>query len=236
MIEQRQQPYQKKLKRFLAFKETLISGGDGVALCFHGAPSVLAQLHNGGLLESVPPKIILVDVSMLDGSTALQAVALSALRQNGFVSRRGEGILTGALPNYNIYRCRDGKHIAVGAVEPKFFTNMLKAVREELSAPLLAFFAKKPEARKDGESGSTIKNPFGKFAKSLENPARARRLTGPVRLVLAGVFLTRTRDQWTHLLQHKDACVTPTLEQFSSDIEGTICILIYYDNNRLILL
>ncbi|HXG28711.1 MAG TPA: CaiB/BaiF CoA-transferase family protein, partial [Nevskiales bacterium] len=62
-----------------------------------------------------------VDVAMLDGTLALQAVALGTLRAHGRVQPRGEDMLSGALPNYSLYKCRDGKYLAVGALEPKFF-------------------------------------------------------------------------------------------------------------------
>ncbi|HVT34084.1 MAG TPA: CaiB/BaiF CoA-transferase family protein [Nevskiaceae bacterium] len=80
-----------------------------------------------------------VDVGMHDGSLALQAVALGTLRTFGKSLPRGADMLTGALPNYSIYQAGDGKYVALGALEPKFFAKFCSEVgRPEL--------AKKPVA------------------------------------------------------------------------------------------
>lgn len=62
-----------------------------------------------------------VDAAMLDGTLALQAATLSTLRALDQVTPRGSDMLTGALPNYAVYETADGKHMAVGALESKFF-------------------------------------------------------------------------------------------------------------------
>ncbi|MGQ0700291.1 MAG: CaiB/BaiF CoA transferase family protein [Panacagrimonas sp.] len=69
-----------------------------------------------------------VDAAMLDGTLALQVLSLSAVRQMGKSQPRGQDFLSGALPNYAVYECADGKHLAVGALEPKFFHEVLRAV------------------------------------------------------------------------------------------------------------
>lgn len=66
----------------------------------------------------------MVDVAMLDGTLALQVAALGALRKSGKTPARGQDFLSGALPNYQVYACSDGRHLAVGALEPKFFQQM----------------------------------------------------------------------------------------------------------------
>lgn len=70
----------------------------------------------------------LVDVSMLEGTLALQVMALSAMRAIGHAQPRGSDMLTGSLPNYRVYACADGKHVAMAALEPKFFINFCTAV------------------------------------------------------------------------------------------------------------
>jgi alpha-methylacyl-CoA racemase len=155
-----------------------------------------------------------VDSSMMDGALAMQPIALATLRQDGAVPRRGTGMLTGGLPNYNLYRCRDGKYLAVGALEPKFFMKLLSVLGDELPAPLRALLPGKKNGQAGSEGGktrSTNKDPFGKLDKLFGDPKRARRVTAPIRLALAGLFLTRTRDSWAALLQDRDACVTPIL-------------------------
>jgi len=163
----------------------------------------------------------LVDVSMMDGSMALQAIGLAHLRTHGRPAPRGASLLTGALPNYSLYRCRDGKHLAVGALEPKFFLQLLKVLGEQVPAPLMqgvtrALALVRPaKRRREGQpakaGGGGSKDAFAQLARLLENPARARLALTPVRLALQAVFLSRTRDDWARRLAGRDACVAPVL-------------------------
>jgi len=69
-----------------------------------------------------------VDSAMLDGTLALQVVALGTLRTIGKTQPRGTDMLTGGLPNYNLYECADGKWFALGTLEMKFWQSFCKAV------------------------------------------------------------------------------------------------------------
>lgn len=69
-----------------------------------------------------------VDVSMLDGTLALQVMSLATIRARGHAGPRGNDVLTGALANYSVYECADGRHVALAALEPKFFMNFCAAV------------------------------------------------------------------------------------------------------------
>ncbi|MGQ0618418.1 MAG: CaiB/BaiF CoA transferase family protein [Panacagrimonas sp.] len=62
-----------------------------------------------------------VDVAMLDGTLALQVLSLSTLRQMGEPMPRGKDFLSGAMPNYSVYECADGRFFALGSLERKFF-------------------------------------------------------------------------------------------------------------------
>lgn len=155
----------------------------------------------------------MVDVSMMDGALAMMPIALAALRQDGKLPPRGAGLLTGLLPNYAIYRCRDGRYLAVGALEPKFFMRLLTVLGDQLPAPLKKLLpgGSKTSGSSAGKTRSANKDPFGKLDKLLGDPKRARLVTKPIRLALAGLFLTRPRDQWAALLADQDCCVTPVL-------------------------
>jgi len=160
-----------------------------------------------------------VDVSMTDGSAAMQVIALASLREHGKTFARGADILSGALPNYAIYKCRDGKFIAVGALEPKFFKRLLQVVWGTAPAALRKAVEKLSGSRPAGAAsaatgkaqGKSSMNSFGDMGDRLRNPEKARRYLAPVRLALAALFRTRTRDYWTSLLAEQDACVTPVL-------------------------
>jgi len=158
-----------------------------------------------------------VDSAMLDGSLALQPVALASLRTYGHTQPRGKDVLSGALPNYQVYKCLDGKYLAVGALEPKFFANLLGALGEQVPLPS-ALRAGKPSGAAKAGSGKRDKGAGGKPSKlmkrveaAMADPAVARRWLAPARWGLAGVFRLRTRDAWMRLLADADACVAPVL-------------------------
>jgi crotonobetainyl-CoA:carnitine CoA-transferase CaiB-like acyl-CoA transferase len=66
----------------------------------------------------------LVDASLLGGVAAL--MAMPATRR--LAGRAPADELTGAYACYRVYRCRDGRHLAVGALEPKFWEALCRAV------------------------------------------------------------------------------------------------------------
>ncbi len=62
-----------------------------------------------------------VDVSMTDGVMAHAIFPLTEVLANGRVRPRGEDLLTGEVPCYGVYRTADGRYMAVGALEEKFW-------------------------------------------------------------------------------------------------------------------
>ncbi len=69
-----------------------------------------------------------IDVAMTDAAvpfTALQFAAYQGSKQD--IPRAGFE-LSGALANYNVYKCKDGKHIALGSLEPKFWNRFCAKV------------------------------------------------------------------------------------------------------------
>lgn len=70
----------------------------------------------------------MVDVSMTDNTYMLQVAQLASFNARG-VPPRGGDILTGGLPNYRVYECADGKFMALGALEPKFWQAFCAAVQ-----------------------------------------------------------------------------------------------------------
>jgi alpha-methylacyl-CoA racemase len=66
-----------------------------------------------------------IDVAMIDGVTHLMS-AFQAFRQQGsWTGRRGDNIVDGGAPFYRSYATKDGKFIAVGAIEPHFYANLV---------------------------------------------------------------------------------------------------------------
>ncbi|HUP92364.1 MAG TPA: CoA transferase [Solimonas sp.] len=80
-----------------------------------------------------------VDISMHEGTLALQVLSLTAIRALGQAQPRGADMLSGGLPNYSIYECADGRHVALAALEQKFFVNFCNAAgRPDLARKPLA--------------------------------------------------------------------------------------------------
>ncbi|HEX9694927.1 MAG TPA: CaiB/BaiF CoA-transferase family protein [Actinomycetota bacterium] len=70
-----------------------------------------------------------VDISMTDGAMAwLSFHAQAHLFEGGEPPRRGEMRLSGGMACYQIYRCGDGKHVTVGALEPQFWATLCTAL------------------------------------------------------------------------------------------------------------
>ena len=69
-----------------------------------------------------------VDVSMTDSLLAHSVLALSALAGSGRTAPRGEDMLSGGLPCYGYYRTLDGRYLAVGALELKFWERLCDAL------------------------------------------------------------------------------------------------------------
>lgn len=62
-----------------------------------------------------------VDVSMTDSVLAHSYFTMLRLNDAGHSAPRGTDLLSGGLPCYATYRCADGKYMAVGALEGKFW-------------------------------------------------------------------------------------------------------------------
>jgi len=62
-----------------------------------------------------------IDVAMTDSVLAHTYFTMLRLNDAGHSAPRGADLLTGGLPCYATYRCADGRHIAVGALEGKFW-------------------------------------------------------------------------------------------------------------------
>jgi alpha-methylacyl-CoA racemase len=67
-----------------------------------------------------------VDAAMVDGSALLMTMFWSLAKAGHFeVEARGQNQLDGGAPYYNVYECADGRFMAVGAIERKFYQQLL---------------------------------------------------------------------------------------------------------------
>jgi alpha-methylacyl-CoA racemase len=69
-----------------------------------------------------------LDVSVAEGVLSLMSLPIDEHLATGAQPGPGHDVLTGRYAWYDTYRCRDGKWLAVGAIEPHFFRNLVKAL------------------------------------------------------------------------------------------------------------
>lgn len=74
----------------------------------------------------------IIDAAMIDGSNYLMSV-IHLLMQGGLWQdgRRGSNSLDGGMPFYSVYETSDGKYMAVGCLEAKFYRDFLKGMKFE---------------------------------------------------------------------------------------------------------
>jgi alpha-methylacyl-CoA racemase len=62
-----------------------------------------------------------VDAAMVDGASSLITMVYGLLGAGLWRDRRAANLLDGGAPFYDTYACADGRHVAVGALEPQFY-------------------------------------------------------------------------------------------------------------------
>ncbi|MCQ4208077.1 CaiB/BaiF CoA transferase family protein [Streptomyces longispororuber] len=92
-------------------------GGGGMLLAL-GLVSALLHARTSGEGQ-------VVDAAMTDGTGLLLAMTYGFLAQGAWEDRPGVNLLDGGAPFYAVYRCADGGHVAVGAIEPQFYAALL---------------------------------------------------------------------------------------------------------------
>ncbi len=79
-----------------------------------------------GLLEaSKSGQGQIVDAAMVDAVASLMTVFYGLQTMGIWTDRRGENILDGGAHFYDVYETADGKYISIGAIEPKFYAELL---------------------------------------------------------------------------------------------------------------
>jgi alpha-methylacyl-CoA racemase len=92
-------------------------GGGGMLLAL-GALAALSEAQRSG-------KGQVVDAAMTDGAALLMAVPYGLLAKGLWRDERESNFLDGAAHFYGTYECADGKHVAIGAIEPQFYQQLL---------------------------------------------------------------------------------------------------------------
>lgn len=100
---------------------------DGAGGGMHAALSILAAL-----LERTATGLgKYLDVAVTDGMLNLMSLYVDQYLATGEDTAPGSGVLTGKYAWYGIYATRDGKHLAVGAIESHFFRNLCRLLELE---------------------------------------------------------------------------------------------------------
>ncbi|MGO9136160.1 MAG: CaiB/BaiF CoA transferase family protein [Syntrophales bacterium] len=95
----------------------------GVQIADLGGGSLMAVM---GILVALAARVNTnrgqyVDVSMTDGITSWLPLVFNEYMVSGKIPKPGEHTYTGSLACYRCYRTKDKRHVALGALEPKFW-------------------------------------------------------------------------------------------------------------------
>jgi alpha-methylacyl-CoA racemase len=92
-------------------------GGGGMLLGFGIACALLEASRSG--------KGQVVDAAMVEGASLLAAMFSGFLATKNWSEERGVNILDTGAPWYDVYETRDGKYVSIGAIEAKFYEELL---------------------------------------------------------------------------------------------------------------
>jgi alpha-methylacyl-CoA racemase len=120
--------------------------------------------------------------SILAGTVGLMPMFYGMLNGGLWNLERENNLLDGMLPFYRVYKTKDEKFVAVGALEGKFYLELLRITNLSTEPRI---------DPKDQYKASTWEQ---------------------TKTVFAATFATRTRDEWAALAQNSDACLSPVLD------------------------
>ncbi len=92
-------------------------GGGGMLLAF-GIACALVEAQRSG-------KGQVVDAAMVDGASLLAAMFSGMMAAGRWNETRGNNVLDTGAPWYDVYETADGKYVAIGSIEPKFYEELL---------------------------------------------------------------------------------------------------------------
>ena len=93
-------------------------GGGGLLLAFGIACGVIEARGSG--------RGQVVDAAMVDGASLLATMFAGMLAAKSWSDERGVNVLDTGAPWYDSYETRDGRYVAIGAIEPKFYAELIE--------------------------------------------------------------------------------------------------------------
>jgi alpha-methylacyl-CoA racemase len=98
--------------------------GGGAMFLLVGVLAALLEARNSG-------KGQVIDAAMLEGSSYLMTTLHMFYGAGMWQSERGTNLLDSGAPFYAVYETSDGEHMAVGAIEPRFYAELLAGLELE---------------------------------------------------------------------------------------------------------
>ncbi|GAA5158783.1 CaiB/BaiF CoA transferase family protein [Ornithinimicrobium tianjinense] len=92
--------------------------GGGSMLAVVGALAALVARASTGRGQ-------VVDAAMVDGTAVLSQLTLGLMAAGRWSLERQANLLDGGAPFYRTYACADGRYVAVGSLEPRFYAALL---------------------------------------------------------------------------------------------------------------
>ena len=101
--------------------------------------NLLGDFGGGGMLLAVGVLAALVradrtgrgqvvDAAIVDGAALFTGMMHGLMAEGHWQDERGTNLLDTGAPFYDVYRCADGRYVAVGALEHRFFSNLVAAL------------------------------------------------------------------------------------------------------------
>ncbi len=95
-------------------------GGGGMLLAFGMVAALLEATRTG--------RGQVVDAAVVDGAALLMTPIYELFGLGMWQDVRGVNLLDGGAPFYDTYECADGRYVAVGALEPQFYAELLEGL------------------------------------------------------------------------------------------------------------
>jgi alpha-methylacyl-CoA racemase len=95
-------------------------GGGALYLAF-GVMAALYERQRSGLGQ-------VVDAAMVDGAASLASIFFGLRAAGNWSEPRGQNLLDGGAPFYGTYETADGRWVAIGPLEPKFFAQLAEGL------------------------------------------------------------------------------------------------------------
>ena len=126
-----------------------------------------------------------VDAAMCDGVTNMLTLFHSMRALGLWHEKPRTNMLDGGAHFYRTYECKDGRYMAIGAIEPQFYAELRKLA---------------------GLDEDCFDNQMNRE----QWPDLQEKMTA--------LFKTKTRDEWTAILEGSDACAAPVVGMFEAPL------------------